>query len=88
MCCVLFAWLAHQQYFKSKTDTDVRADLWDENREIIEDSIAPFGFFDVNSVFKEDVVSQTQFDNLDIHPGWYDPDDYIPDGERILPPSW
>lgn len=88
MCCVLFAWLAHQQYFKSKTDTDVRADLWDENKELIEDSIAPFGFFDVNSVFMENVITQNQFDNLDIHPNWYDADDYRPDSDRILPPNW
>ncbi len=86
MCCVLFAWLAHQQYFRAKTETDVRAELWDENREIIEDSIAPFGYFDVNSVYKENsVVSQSEFDSLDIHPKWYDPDDYIPTGEGFLP---
>jgi hypothetical protein len=89
MCCVLFAWLAHQQYFRNKTETDVRSDLWEENREMIEDSIAPFGFFDVNTVYKgEEVVSQNVFDNLDIHPTWYDADDYGPQGDNVLPPSW
>lgn len=88
MCCVLFAWLAHQQYFRNKTDTDVRADLWAENKEIIEDSIAPFGYFDVNSVYEEQTVSPSEFDNLDIHPKWYDPDDYAPMGDNLLPPNW
>jgi hypothetical protein len=68
MCCVLFAWLAHQRYFRSKTDTDVRADLYEENKEIIEENIAPFGFFDTNSVPIQENISQSNFDNLDIHP--------------------
>ena len=88
MCCVLFAWLAHQQYFRNKTDTDVRADLWAENREIIEDSIAPFGYFDVNSVYEEETVSPSQFDNLDIHPKWYDADDHRPNSDNMLPLNW
>jgi hypothetical protein len=88
MCCVLFAWLAHQQYFRNKTDTDVRADLWAENREIIEDSIAPFGYFDVNSVYEEETVSPSEFDSLDIHPKWYDPDDHRPMSDNMLPLNW
>jgi hypothetical protein len=88
MCGVMFGWAVAQKYFIHRMDSDVRLDLWQENKEIIEDSIAPFGFFDVNSVYKEETVSQSEFDNLDIHPNRYDPDDYAPQGDNVLPLTW
>jgi intein/homing endonuclease len=88
MCGVMFGWAVAQKYFIHRMDSDVRLDLWQENKEIIEDSIAPFGFFDVNSVYKEETVSQSDFENLDIHPNSYDPDDYAPQGDNVLPLTW
>ena len=44
MCCVLFAWLVNQSYFKELTDTDVRNSLIDDNNSLLEDDMLPFGF--------------------------------------------
>lgn len=88
MCCVLFAWLAHQRYFRNKTETDVRADLWEENKEIIEDSIAPFGFFDVNSVSNQTTSNPKDFNNLDIHPGYPGEFDDQLSSNNVFTPSW
>ena len=44
MCCVLFAWLSNQTYFKELTDQDIRARLYEEQRNAIEQDMAPFGF--------------------------------------------
>ena len=44
MCLVLFAWLAVQPYFKEMTDNDVRKRIYDEQKNQIEQDMAPFGF--------------------------------------------
>ena len=46
MCMVLFAWLVMQDYFKEMTDTDVRRRIYEEQRNQIEQDMAPFGFID------------------------------------------
>ena len=46
MCMVLFAWLVMQDYFKGMTDTDVRRRIYEEQRNQIEQDMAPFGFID------------------------------------------
>ena len=46
MCCVLFAWLSGQTYFKELTDSDVRAKLFAESQNQLEQDLAPFGFLD------------------------------------------
>ena len=46
MCLVIFAWLAAQDYFKEMTDNDVRKRLYDEQKNQIEQDMAPFGFID------------------------------------------
>ena len=46
MCCVLFGWLSSQTYFKELTDSDIRARLYAENQNQLEQDMAPFGFFD------------------------------------------
>ena len=46
MCLVLFAWLVMQEYFKEMTDQDVRRRIYEEQREQIEQDMAPFGFID------------------------------------------
>lgn len=43
MCCVLFAWLIHQEYFKEMSNTDIRRSLHADNEQIINDSLLPFG---------------------------------------------
>ena len=44
MCCVLFAWLTGQTYFKELTNSDIRARLFEESQSQIEQDMAPFGF--------------------------------------------
>jgi hypothetical protein len=44
MCLVIFSWLALQDYFREMNDTDVRQRIYDDQRENIEQDMAPFGF--------------------------------------------
>ena len=46
MCMVIFAWMAMQPYFKELNDNDVRARIYADQREAIEQDMAPFGFMD------------------------------------------
>ena len=43
-CLVIFAWLSNQRYFKEMTDQDVRARMYAEQQNAIEQDMAPFGF--------------------------------------------
>ena len=44
MCLVIFAWLVCQDFFKEMTDDDVRKRVYDEQKNEIEQDMAPFGF--------------------------------------------
>ena len=44
MCMVIFAWLVQQEYFKEMTDNDIRQRIYDEQKNQIEQDMAPFGF--------------------------------------------
>ena len=44
MCMVIYAWLVAQEYFKELTDQDVRKRLYEEQKNQIEQDMAPFGF--------------------------------------------
>jgi len=44
MCLVIYAWLVVQDYFKELTDQDVRKRLYEEQKNQIEQDMAPFGF--------------------------------------------
>ena len=44
MCLVIFAWLVQQEYFKEMTDNDIRKRLYEEQKNQIEQDMAPFGF--------------------------------------------
>ena len=46
MCLVIYAWLVQNDYFKELTDQDVRKKLYDEQKNQIEQDMAPFGFMD------------------------------------------
>ena len=53
MCLVIFAWLVAQDYFKEMTDTDVRKRIYEEQKNQIEQDMAPFGFI-LNGTDDED----------------------------------
>ena len=46
MCLVIYAWLVAQDYFKELTDQDIRKRLYEEQKNQIEQDMAPFGFMD------------------------------------------
>ena len=54
MCLVIFAWLVAQDYFKEMTDNDVRKRIYEEQKNQIEQDMAPFGFI-------EDGLDETTF---------------------------
>jgi len=63
MCLVLFAWLVAQDYFKEMTDNDIRKRLYEEQRNQIEQDMAPFGF--INDGLDETVTVDANGDR------WY-----------------
>ena len=57
MCLVIYGWLVQNDYFKELTDQDVRKRLYEEQKNQIEQDMAPFGFMDDgldNSSFVDD----------------------------------
>jgi hypothetical protein len=44
MCLVIYAWLVAQDYFKELTDQDVRKRIYEEQKNQIDQDMAPFGF--------------------------------------------
>jgi len=44
MCLVIFSWLVAQEYFKEMTNNDVRKKIYEEQKNQIEQDMAPFGF--------------------------------------------
>ena len=44
MCLVIYAWLVAQDYFKEMTDQDIRKKLYEDQKNQIEQDMAPFGF--------------------------------------------
>jgi hypothetical protein len=44
MCLVIYAWAVMQDYFKELTNQDIRKKLYADQRDQIEQDMAPFGF--------------------------------------------
>lgn len=45
MCCVLFGWLSTQSYLKEMTDVDVRKKIFEQNEQMLETEMLPFGVY-------------------------------------------
>ena len=58
MCLVIYAWLVQQDYFKELTDQDVRKRLYEEQKNQIEQDMAPF-------CFMSDGLEETSFVDAD-----------------------
>jgi hypothetical protein len=56
MCLVIYAWLVAQDYFKELTDQDVRKRLYEEQRDQIEQDMAPFGF--ISDGLDDEVITE------------------------------
>ena len=59
MCLVIFAWLVQQDYFREMTDQDVRKRLYEEQKNQIEQDMAPFGFL------SDGITDETSFVDKD-----------------------
>jgi hypothetical protein len=44
MCLVIFSWLVAQEYFKEMTNNDIRKRIYEEQKNQIDQDMAPFGF--------------------------------------------
>jgi len=55
MCLVIYAWLVAQDYFKELTDQDVRKRLYEDQRDQIEQDMAPFGF--ISDGLEDDMIT-------------------------------
>ena len=58
MCLVIFAWLVQQDYFKELTDQDIRRRIYEEQKNQIEQDMAPFGFI-VDGLEDETIVDES-----------------------------
>jgi len=68
MCLVIYAWLVQMDYFKELTDQDVRKRLYEEQKNQIEQDMAPFGF--LNDGLDDTSFVDTEGDT------WFKADEY------------
>ena len=64
MCLVIFGWLAMQPFFKEMHDNDGRALIYNDQRDAIEQDMAPFGF--VSDGLDDEVVVDAQGERWEI----------------------
>ena len=60
-CLIIFGWLSNQTYFKELSNSDVRSKLYEEQSNIIEQDMAPFGFIDDGITKEEDKPFKDEF---------------------------
>ena len=46
MCMVIYAWAVAQNYFKEMTDQSIRKELYEKDKDSLEEDMSPFGFVD------------------------------------------
>tara|TARA_B100000427_G_scaffold239957_1_gene202856 strand:+ start:225 stop:1208 length:984 start_codon:yes stop_codon:yes gene_type:complete len=79
MCLVIFSWLVQQEYFKEMTDQDIRRRIYEEQKNQIEQDMAPFGFIDDGLEDEAIVDEQGNVWTIDMNSKEYTIDEY---GER------
>ena len=67
MCLVIFAWLVQQEYFKEMTDQDIRRRIYEEQKNAIEQDMAPFGFIDDGLEQEQEIDSQGNIWRIDMN---------------------
>ena len=67
MCLVIFAWLVQQEYFKEMTDQDIRRRIYEEQKNQIEQDMAPFGFIDDGLEQEQEIDSQGNIWRIDMN---------------------
>ena len=73
MCLVIFGWLVAQDYFKEMTENDVRTRIYEEQKNQIEQDMAPFGFIDDGlGTFEKEKDQEGNVWVVADNKGWYD----------------
>ena len=52
MCMVIYAWAVQQDYFREMTDQSIRKELYEKDKDSLEEDMSPFGF--ITGVGEED----------------------------------
>lgn len=70
MCLVIFAWLVAQDYFKEMTNNDIRKRIYEEQKNQIDQDMAPFGFIsdgldDIEVIVEKETGDRWIFANSD-----------------------
>jgi len=76
MCLVIFAWLVAQEYFKEMTDNDVRKRIYEEQKNQIDQDMAPFGFIDDGLGSYDEIDSQGNIWIVADEKGWKETSEY------------
>jgi hypothetical protein len=58
MCCVLFGWLTSQPYLKELTDVDIRQKIFDQNAQMFEEEMLPFGIYSSGDSIADAEINQ------------------------------
>ena len=60
MCLVIYAWAVAQDYFKEMTDQSIRKELYERDKDSLEEDMAPFGFIDDGVMGRDQFVDGGQ----------------------------
>jgi hypothetical protein len=58
MCCVLFGWLTTQPYLKEITQVDIRKKIVEQNEQMLEQEMMPFGMYSSGDDDVDNVINQ------------------------------
>ena len=57
MCMVIYAWAVAQNYFKEMTDQSIRKELYEKDKDSLEEDMSPFGFIDDGTLGQDQFVA-------------------------------
>ena len=57
MCMVIYAWAVAQDYFKEMTDQSIRKELYEKDKDSLEEDMSPFGFIDDGVMGRDQFVA-------------------------------
>lgn len=58
MCAVLFSWLTTQPYLKELTDIDIRKKIFEQNEQMFEQEMTPFGFYSSGDEYTDNAINE------------------------------
>ena len=57
MCMVIYAWAVAQDYFKEMTDQSIRKELYEKDKDSLEEDMSPFGFIDDGTAGQDQFIA-------------------------------